>query len=371
MKNILITGGAGFIGSYLSLQLQKEGYKVTVMDNLSPQVHGENSYLYEMIKENVHFIHGDVRVKADWEHAIQNQDLIIHLAAETGTGQSMYEIQKYQQVNNMGTSLLIDVLVNHPHQVKKIILASSRAVYGEGKYLLNGQYYYPNSRKTEDLQAGNFNLTHHGQILQPLPTDEDALLHPISFYGLTKLHQEDIIKFACNTLGIEYAILRFQNVYGVGQSLQNPYTGILSIFSNQILFENSINVFEDGGATRDFIEVNDAVTAISKSIKLVKDDIVNVGTGIPTSILQIAEKLNSLFGKNKDINISGNFRKGDIRYNVADTTKMEKLLQFTPTISLDEGLKKWVNWVSTQEITSSHFQQSILEMKEKGLLLQA
>lgn len=268
MKNILITGGAGFIGSNLALTLLKRGYTVTILDNLSPQIHGEKakeqSYLYLSIKDKVHFIEGSVTEKTDWEKALINQDAIIHLAAETGTGQSMYQIARYSDVNIGGTALMLDILANSKtHQVQKVIIASSRSIYGEGKYLnKKGEIVYPHHRAAEQMSNGQFDLLdEEGNPLSLQATDESSKIHPSSVYGITKQNQEQMIMTVCPTIGIEPVAYRYQNVYGPGQSLQNPYTGILSIFSTLIRSHKAINIFEDGKESRDFVYIDDVVQA--------------------------------------------------------------------------------------------------------------
>ncbi|WP_426276535.1 NAD-dependent epimerase/dehydratase family protein [Chryseobacterium sp. S-02] len=373
---VLITGGAGFIGSKLSLELKKKGYGVTVLDNLSHQIHGEypekTSLLYKSIIDEVIFIKGDVTKTEDWQRAIINQDVIVHLASETGTGQSMYQIERYTEVNILGTSKMLDILVNEDHTIKKVIIASSRAIYGEGKYYhsILGDMY-PNSRDVKNMENGDFEMRYSdGEVLQVLPTDEDSKIHPISIYGITKQNQEQMIMTVCGALGIAAVSLRFQNVYGKGQSLLNPYTGILSIFSAQILNGEEINVFEDGKESRDFIYVDDAVEAVVKSIENEKanGEIFNVGTGIRTTIYEVAEWLRKLYDKNVEINISGQFRLGDIRHNFADINKIKSRLGFQPEITFKEGLLKFTDWVLRQDVQEIKFKQSIEEMKIKGFL---
>lgn len=376
LKNILITGGSGFIGSNLALKLIGKGYVVTVLDILSEQIHGknpdENSPLFLSIKGKVRFIKGDITNRSDVEKAIEDQDAIIHLAAETGTGQSMYQIEKYSHVNVYGTSLLLDILVNKKNSVKKFILASSRAVYGEGKYEnVLSEISYPSERNVELMQKGIFEMTDEkGESLKPLATDENSKLHPTSFYGITKLQQEEVVKHVCKSIGINFVILRYQNVYGVGQSLLNPYTGILSIFSTQILSEKNINIFEDGLPTRDFINIEDTVDATIRSLEFetVNNKIINVGTGVATSVLSIAELLTNKYGRDTQINISGDFRIGDIRHNFADLSNMKKYLNFEPKVNLNEGIEEFTNWVLKQPIQENNFDKSLEEMKEKGFL---
>ena len=283
MKNILITGGAGFIGSRLCEKLYEKGYNITVLDNLSPQIHGGNeSGLFGKIKNKCKFIKGDVRNKEDWQKALKGQEVVVHLASETGTGQSMYEIEKYNDVNVMGTSNMLEVLSTSNHLVKKIILSSSRSVYGEGKYKSNNQVIqYPKSRNIKHLEQGIFNLLceNTNQVMKPMPTDEESLINPKSIYALTKYTQEKMILLISQSLSINPVILRYQNVFGPGQSLSNPYTGILSIFSTRILNGNDLDVYEDGLESRDFVYIDDVVDATILGIEneRANGEIFNVG----------------------------------------------------------------------------------------------
>lgn len=376
MKNILITGGAGFIGSRLALKLLSQGYSVTVLDSLSPQVHGENpeqdSPLYRSIAGQLHFIKGDITNRNDVEQALEGQDAVIHLAAETGTGQSMYQIEKYNHVNVSGTALILDVLVNQTHSVKKFILASSRAVYGEGKYINpKNEIFYPENRRVNDMQCGNYEMTDEdGNVLTPVATDESSQLHPSSYYGLTKLQQEEMVRLVCPSVGIDFVILRYQNVYGAGQSLLNPYTGILSIFSTQILNGESINVFEDGLPTRDFINIDDTVEATLRSLQneRANHETINVGTGHAISVISVASLLAGKYGSEATINVSGDFRIGDIRHNFADLSKLKDLLNFEPKVSFEEGITEFTEWVLHQPVRESNFRRSLEEMRVKGFL---
>ena len=268
MKNVLITGGAGFIGSNLALKLLDKGYYVSVLDNLSTQIHGENpeesSPLYQSIKGKVRFIKGSVFCREDWLKALEGQDAVIHLAAETGTGQSMYEIEKYVNSNIGGTALLLDILTNTKHCVKRVVVAESRAIYGEGKYHCpRCGDVYPLERKDEDMAKGDFECKcpKCGSEVDLVATTEDSAIHPSSVYGISKQVQGQLVHLVCKSIGIESVSFRYQNVYGPGQSLSNPYTGILSIFSTRIKNGNGINIFEDGKETRDFVYINDVVDA--------------------------------------------------------------------------------------------------------------
>jgi dTDP-L-rhamnose 4-epimerase len=377
MKNILITGGAGFIGSNLALALIEKGYNVTVLDNLSPQIHGENaessSFLFSKIKNKVTFIKGCVTSKEDWQKALLNQDAIVHLAAETGTGQSMYEIEKYVTVNIGGTALMLDLLANNTHTVKKIVVASSRSIYGEGKYWSNelNAAVYPKHRTDNYMTNKDFEVKYDGlsSPLQLVGTDEDSKIHPSSVYGITKQNQEQMIMTVCPTIGIAPVAFRYQNVYGPGQSLSNPYTGILSIFSTLIRNGKDINIFEDGKESRDFVYIDDVVAATILGLESPKayGEVFNVGTGEPTDVITVANQLIKNYGIETKITISGNYRLGDIRHNYADLTKIKRMLGFSPKYDFEKGIKLFSEWVSTQEIQQSKYEVSIEEMRERGL----
>jgi dTDP-L-rhamnose 4-epimerase len=375
MKNVLITGGAGFIGSNLGLRLISKGYKITVLDNLSTQIHGQDpaqaSPLYISIKDKVTFINGTVTSKADWERAIDGQDIIVHLAAETGTGQSMYEIHKYVDVNINGTAIMLDLLANASHSVKKVVIASSRSIYGEGKYKCERLgFVYPEHRTAAEMDLGNFEVQYPGsKDLEVVATDENSKIHPSSVYGITKQNQEQMIMTVCPTLGIAPVALRYQNVYGPGQSLKNPYTGILSIFSTQIKNGNGINIFEDGRETRDFVFINDVVDATILGIENSNADgeVFNVGTGVGIDVLTVANELIRQYAIEVPVSITGNYRLGDIRHNFADISKIRSLLGFEPKFSFTQGLEQFTKWVNTQEVEEDNYATSILEMKAKGL----
>ena len=371
-KNILITGGAGFIGSNLSLKLLGKGYNITVLDNLSPQIHSEYSSLYESIKDKVNFIQGTVLSYDDWKKALKNIDVVVHLAAETGTGQSMYEIEKYTDVNIKGTSIFLDILANEKHSVKKMIIASSRSIYGEGKYECDRcGLVYPNEREDEDMAHGDFNVKCPQCRINAnlLPTDEESKIHPSSIYGITKQVQEQMFMVMGKSLGIPAVALRYQNVYGAGQSLSNPYTGILSIFSTRIKNGNDINIFEDGKESRDFVYVDDVVNATILGIE--KDEanyeVFNVGLGLAIDVNTVARTLIKQYASNSKITLSGNYRLGDIRDNYADLTKIKSKLGFEPKVSFEEGIKRFTQWVNAQEVVEDKYEMSIEEMKNKGL----
>jgi dTDP-L-rhamnose 4-epimerase len=374
---ILITGGAGFIGSNLALALIKKGHSIVVLDNLSTQIHGANaaetSTLYNSIKNSVTFIKGDVTNKQDWQKALVGVDVVVHYAAETGTGQSMYEIERYTNVNVGGTGIMLDVLANDKSlQVKKVVVASSRSIYGEGKYFSEELgIVYPSHRDNDTMQSGDFEVHYPNEktALQLMPTDEESKIHPSSVYGITKQNQEQMVLCVCKAIGIKAIAFRYQNVYGPGQSLTNPYTGILSIFSSLILNNKPINIFEDGKESRDFVFIDDVVEATILGIEndIIENDVFNVGAGVATDVITVAKTLLEKYGKNVPLTITGNYRLGDIRHNYADGTKIKTALGFTPTVSFEEGITKFAQWVTTQTIAESKFDDSIDEMKKKGL----
>lgn len=374
--NILITGGAGFIGSNLSLALLAKGHKITVLDNLSRQIHGDTpdktSPLYKSIIDKVVFIKGTVTSREDWSKALAGQDIVVHFAAETGTGQSMYCIEKYTEVNIQGTAIMLDILANEEHKIKKIVIASSRSIYGEGKYL-HPEYgvVYPNHRNEEDMLTGNFDVTYKGfSNLKLVGTDEESKIHPSSVYGITKQNQEQMIMTVCPTLGIAPVAFRYQNVYGPGQSLSNPYTGILSIFSTQIRNGNGIQIFEDGKETRDFVFIDDVVNATILGIEKeeANNEIFNVGTGVATDVLTVAKTLIDAYNIDVPVKVTGKFRLGDIRHNYAEMSKIEDLLGFKPKIFFKEGIQKFTKWVLSQLIEEDNLEASLVQMKKKGLL---
>lgn len=376
MKNVLITGGAGFIGSNLALALIKKGYTVTVLDNLSPQIHGEDpkrtSPLLKSIEDKVRFIQGSVTDRSAWSEALEGQDAVVHLAAETGTGQSMYEIEKYTSVNIGGTALMLDILANTKHSIRKMVVASSRAVYGEGKYHCpQCGDVYPTERSDEAMQRGDFECTCPlcGSAVELRPTDEESKIHPTSIYGITKQTQAEMVLVAGKSLGIPAVAFRYQNVYGPGQSLSNPYTGILSIFSTLIKNGKDINIFEDGKESRDFVYIDDVVAATILGLERKEADYhtFNVGADKPIDVVTVAGTLRQKYGSDIGIKVSGNYRLGDIRHNYADLTLASKLLGYTPSVSFDEGISRFAAWVDEQEIQDDRYEQSIEEMKRKGL----
>ncbi|WP_423607207.1 NAD-dependent epimerase/dehydratase family protein [Sphingomonas sp. MS122] len=374
--NILITGGAGFIGSRLALRLVERGHAVTVLDTLSPQIHGENaqeSPPFLALADKVRFVRGSVTDRAVMEDVLQEQAAIVHLAAETGTGQSMYQIERYNAVNIGGTALMLDILANTTHSVKRVVVASSRSIYGEGRYRsAELGHVYPGARDAADMAAGDFSVKYPGASspLELVATDEESKIHPSSVYGITKQVQEQLVMTVCPSIGVEGVALRYQNVFGPGQSLSNPYTGILSIFSNLMMQGKPINIFEDGTESRDFVFVDDVVEATVLGVEhpAAANQVFNVGTGVPVSVMTVAETLKRLIGADVPITVSGNFRIGDIRHNYADMTKIEALLGFRPAYDFERGIAKFVEWARAMGARSSAYEASLDEMRAKGLL---
>jgi dTDP-L-rhamnose 4-epimerase len=374
-NRILITGGAGFIGSHLVNFLFEKGKDIVVLDNLSPQIHGVNgtSYTLASIQGKCQFIQGDVRSIEDWEKALEGVKTVIHLAAETGTGQSMYETGRYVAVNCQGTAILADLLNQSKYGIKQVILASSRAIYGEGKYdCPTHGTIFPENRTEKQLSSGQFECLcpNCKTQMKPMPTDESSRINPLSVYGLTKYFQENLLLSVCNALDLKYTALRFQNVYGPGQSLANPYTGIISIFANRIRQNKEVFIFEDGLESRDFVFVDDIVNSIwlAQENYDSKQSIYNVGMGKMTSVMEIAQTLKSLINPDSSISITGQYRKGDIRHNYADLSLISSSLDFNPKIDIKTGLEKFVSWLVVQEVANDGYEKSLQELQDKGLM---
>lgn len=375
MKRVLVTGGAGFIGSHLAPALQAKGYRVRIFDNLSPQVHGDTDQPPDWIgRSGAEFIRGSITAPGDVAAAVKDIDTVVHLAAETGTAQSMYEIARYNEVNSQGTALLLDTIARQKDRVKKILLASSRSVYGEGAYRCEkcstGGRLYPESRSAENLAA---RIWEHlcpscRNPLPAVPTREDDRLMPASIYAATKSAQEDLVRITCAALGIGYAILRLQNVYGEGQSLNNPYTGILSIFSTRIRQGLPIPVFEDGCESRDFVHAEDVANAFIAALEHGEDLVVNVGSGRQLAVQDLAAALCNAFKAEPDIRITGQYRLGDIRHNFADITVLREALGYEPRIRIDQGLARFVAWVKKQPLADDGLDAANQELISRNLM---
>ena len=371
--NLLVTGGAGFIGVHLVRRLLQEGCTVAVLDNFSSQVHGANQELPSDLANQVELYRADVRDHDAVRQALMNRDAVVHLAAETGTGQSMYEISRYQQVNLGGTATILDALVNQPRlRLRKIVVASSRAVYGEGKYRCHEHgIVYPERRMLDRLKAGLYEPVCPKCEIECFPeaTSEDSPICPLSFYGLTKHVQEQMVFLFARSRGFSAYALRYQNVFGPGQSLCNPYTGILAIFSNLARSGSSIQVFEDGQESRDFVFVDDAVEATWRCIAAETNVVesLNVGTGQRTTVLEVAKEIAQHYEDKAQVLITGAFRQGDIRHNFADLARIRTSIGFMPRLTFREGLQRFLDWSAARSEVLAGYESSLLEMSERGL----
>lgn len=369
-KKILITGGAGFIGSNLINALDKTKWDVVVLDALIKQVHPTGKWFPP---DHVSFIHGKIQDRKVVEAAVNGVEYIVHLAAETGVGQSAYEIARYVETNEYGTALLLETAAKHLKRLKGIVLASSRAVYGEGRYICpKCQEVFPGPRNKSRLEAGLWDHECplcHGEI-RPAGSLENQPLKPGSCYAITKHNQEQLVELFSETYDIPAVSLRFQNVYGPGQSLSNPYTGILSIFSTRILAGNPVLIYEDGNETRDFVFVDDVVQSICLPLEkgFSGYDVFNVGTGIGTSVYKIAQLLSALLKPGSEISIVGKYRLGDIRHAWADMKKIQGRYGFLPKTSAQQGLQRFGAWVKKQPNQEDKYMAMENEMTHLGLL---
>ena len=346
----LITGGAGFIGSHLADALVREGHRVIIFDNLTPEVHGTRGLVPAYLSQETAFVRGDVRDRNSLGNAIRTVDVIFHLAALTGVGQSMQEVSRYVETNVLGTANLLDVLTNDQHHVQKLIVASSRAVYGEGSYVCqNCGIVFPEFRSRQQLEEQRWEVgcPYCGKAVIPTATGEDKPLKPGSVYAITKRDQEEMCLSVGNAAGIPIVVLRYFNVYGPRQSLSNPYTGIISIFASHILRGKPPKIYEDGLESRDFVHVSDAVraTLLAMESDCVEQEIINVGTGRRLSILEVANILINKMSCNLMPEFTRKFRAGDVRHCYADVTKARRVLGFDAEIEFEDGIEDFLRWV--------------------------
>jgi dTDP-L-rhamnose 4-epimerase len=371
---ILVTGGAGFIGTHLSRHLLGLGHELTILDNFLPQVHAGNTELSSEISPHVRLVKGDVADADVLKAALLNVQCVVHLAAETGTGQSMYEVARYERTNLTGTALLYDLLAKTSgNKVERVVVASSRSIYGEGAYRCDKDgIVYPGSRSSEEKRAGLYDplCPKCGGACQTVPTPESAPFQPSSFYGLTKQVQEQTVLLFGRVLQIPSFALRYQNVYGPGQSLQNPYTGILAIFSNLARTGRPINVFEDGQESRDFVYIKDVVWATTACVlgDAIGCHALNVGSGERTTVFDVAQEINDFYGGQSPVKTTGAFREGDIRNGMADLTHARSLLGYNPRWGFRDGLQCFLKWANQSAPSSSGYEQSLAEMRQRGLL---
>lgn len=374
-KTVLITGGAGFIGQRLALALTRQGICVRVLDNFSPQIHAADS-LPESLAVKVELVKADVRDREAMKRALTGVDTIVHLAAETGTGQSMYEIERYFSVNVQGTATMLDLLQNDEcgKYVRTLVVASSRAIYGEGAYRCASHgTVYPDQRGRATMANGFFDPTcpYCNARVSLWPTAECAPFKPMSVYGLTKQVQEQAVLLFGRTHGINAFALRYQNVYGPGQSLKNPYTGILAVFSNLARQNQPIEIYEDGEESRDFVYIDDVVEATARCVTFSGDFVgaLNVGSGQATSVMVVAQEIKNFFSSSSSVGVTGAFRLGDIRHNIADVSLTQDVLGFTPGVSFKQGLAKFLAWAAEQPAEDkSAYLRSVGELAAKGLM---
>lgn len=366
---ILVTGGAGFIGSWLVDELIKKGYAVRILDNLEPQTHGGKIPSY--LNKKAEFIKGDIRNLSTFKKALEDINIVFHLASSVGIGQSNYQIRKYTQTNVLGTANLAQILINQKTKVKKVIFPASMTGLGEGYYFCSvHKKVRPQIRSKTQLAKGDWEL--HcpicKKIVKPIPTDEKAEEHPESIYAITKRASQNILLTIGQMYEIPTIALRLFNVYGPRQSLSNPYTGVTAIFTSRLKNNEPIVIYEDGKQTRDFVSVHDVVDAFLKASVSTKAnyELINIGSGKPTTIKKVAQVLsNSLDIKGK-IEIPGNFRVNDVRNCYADIKLAKKYLNWKPKTTFQKGIEELVNWSKNEKATDT-FEKSIKILKKRGL----
>lgn len=369
--NILVTGGAGFIGSHLVDALIERGHKVRILDSLVEQVHGDK--VPEHLNPNAEFIRADVCDAEAVLKALDGIDVIYHEAAEVGVGQSMYEIVRYVRANDLGTAVLLEEVVKRPGQFKKLVVASSMSIYGEGAYFCEkcNEKINPFLRAAEQLAAHDweFSCEKCGGEMKPIGTTEEKPLFPTSVYAVSKQDQEQY----CLAVGRAYKIptvaFRYFNVYGTRQALSNPYTGVCAIFSSRLMNDQRPMIFEDGNQTRDFVHVSDIVQANLLALETDKGDyrVFNIGTGRATSVKQISQALAKGLGKDIEPETVGKYREGDIRHCVADISAARKYLGYEPKVQLEEGLAELLAWVKDQEAVD-HVESATAELAAHQLV---
>jgi dTDP-L-rhamnose 4-epimerase len=378
-KHCLILGGAGFIGSRTAHRLLEQGCTVRILDCFDPQIHGESlagSATLKSVWEHAEVQAGDVRDSAAMERALRGIDTVFYFAAGTGTGQSMYQIRQYSDINVTGAAVLAEQLIRLKGQIGRVVISSSRAVYGEGAYRCaeHGRVY-PQNRAVAALEAGKFNPVCPrcaGPLVEESSEESDPV-QPTSIYGITKYAQEQVVLNLCGALGIAAVALRYQNVFGPGQSLKNPYTGILSIFSQLLLQNRPINVFEDGLATRDFVFIDDVAEFNVRAAReaVTGCEILNVGTGCRQTLLDVVNALAGAYGRTPEYSVSGQFRVGDIRHAAASQTRLRHVLGEHRFVDFKEGITKFAHWVlaeGTDGALGSSYVRSLSEMTQSGLL---
>jgi dTDP-L-rhamnose 4-epimerase len=370
MTNVLVTGGAGFIGSFIVDELLRQGHFVRVLDNFEPQVHAGKTPEY--LSDNIEVVKGDILNDDVLASSLKDIDVIFHQAAMVGVGQSMYQIKRYMHVNTMGTANLLEFLVNGKHNVKKLLVASSMSTYGEGAYRCEKcGNVDPFLRSEQQMVKGEWELKCPSckSLLYPIPTPETKRQNCTSIYALSKMDQESMCMMVGKSYGIPTVAFRYFNVYGPRQSLSNPYTGVAAIFMSRVKNNHQPVIYEDGLQSRDFVSVHDIAQAniIGMKKTAANFEAFNVGTGIQVTIKEVAEILIELYGKRIMPNITNKFRKGDVRHCFADISKISKKLGFRPKVSFKEGMKELIEWAREQEAVD-HFDDAATELKKKGLI---
>lgn len=365
---VLITGGAGFIGSFMVDELIRRGYEVGVFDNLDSQVH-PSGRLPDYFNKKAKFAEGDVRDYDALKKVVLDADIVFHEASAVGVGQSQYEIKKYVDTNIGGTANLLNILVNEKHAVKKLLVAASMSSYGEGKYECDKCGAVRPELRPEDILDWEPKCPRCSGNIKPVPTDEDARQNCNSIYALSKKAQEDMCVMIGRAYGIPAVALRYFNVYGPRQSLSNPYTGVAAIFMSRIKNNHRPVIYEDGFQTRDFISVHDVVSANIAAMENTEADyrVFNVGTGQPLTIKSIAETLAKLYGKDIKPEITNKFRKGDVRHCYADISSIKNVLNWEPKVSFEDGMRELIEWSRNAE-SVDRFEEAVAELKEKGLV---
>lgn len=367
---MLVTGGAGFIGSHLVDALVTRGHRVRILDSLVPQVHGTSTPPY--LNPNAQYIRADVCDRGAVDDALEGIDAVFHEAAEVGVGQSMYEIQRYVRANDLGTAVLLEAILSRQDQIKKLVVASSMSIYGEGGYsCAQCGKVSPQLRPSSQLLERRWELecAGCGDKLAAAPTTEDKPLFPTSVYAVTKQDQEQFCLVVGRTYSIPTVALRYFNVYGTRQALSNPYTGVCAIFSARLLNGHSPMIFEDGGQTRDFVHVSDIVQANLLALDTDKADYqaINIGTGIATPISAVSRLLADGLGKSIEPEIVGKYREGDIRHCVADISKARSLLGYEPRVTLERGIPELLSWVRSQAV-QDQVEQATAELESRQLV---
>ena len=372
--SVLVTGGAGFIGSHLVDALVEKGYKVRVFDSLEPQVHGSQRQVPNYLNGDAELVVGDCRDRNALQDALDGMEVVFHYAAAVGVGQSMYEIRRYVEANTLGGANLLDILAGREHEVRKLIVASSMSIYGEGKYECGDcGVAYPLLRPDDQLRQRKWEMRCPGcgRNMRPLATDEDKPLHPTSIYAVTKRDHEEMFLCFGRAYQIPTVALRFFNVYGPHQALSNPYTGVAAIFSARLLNGQAPVIYEDGLQTRDFIHVRDVVRAsiLAMEREEANYDVFNVGTGRALSILEMARVLTATLADGEmEPEVLGRYRRGDIRHCFADIGKLAEKLGFAPQVDFEHGISDLVSWVKEQSVVD-RFDVVAGELADKSLVL--